>query len=323
MFSALKKVFTFFFKIKKYLFLISFFSFIIFFIRFPWSDMLEKQVRKFQQKSPSARQIQFDDLEAKFFPPGVTFKGFSFFYGQKKVDLDSFKISLDVKRWLAFKKAFKILLKKEDSVLAFNFRTEKVKSQLEEAPSAQKLYFVKGFSRNFHLDTLNQFLSGIHLTGLIESEFFFKGSAEDIENIQAGLDLKGKNLVLSKSQLNTLLGPLSLPQTKWRQAEIDLKVREGELLFEKIAIGQPGDQLLIQLKGSSAFEFVGSRFKISSYNLELQIDLDKDLPFPFLDLIFGAYKEDKRGFDRYSLRLIGQGSDMPKMEKLEKFSFSK
>ena len=71
--------------------------------------------------------------------------------------------------------------------------------------------------------------------------------------------------------------------------------------------------------GSLNFSYRGLPY-LSSYNLELQIDLDKEFPLRILDLMFSAYKEDKGKFYRYSVRLIGRGSQMPNMEKLENFT---
>ena len=97
----------------------------IFLIRFPWNDLLEKAFRDFHRKSPQAVQMEFDKLKLKIFPPGVEFKDLSFFYKGEPISLDSLIVSMDLAKWLAFKKGWKFKFFKEGSYLSFTFHKTK------------------------------------------------------------------------------------------------------------------------------------------------------------------------------------------------------
>ncbi|MCZ0931800.1 MAG: hypothetical protein OXJ52_01435, partial [Oligoflexia bacterium] len=117
------------------------------------------------------------------------------------------------------------------------------------------------------------------------------------------------------------LGPLNLPPIDWSSVKAEVEIKESEVIFKNLRLGESRDDFKIQMKGSGALSFsYRGQPRLSSYNLELQIDLNKDFPLRILDLMFSTYKEDKGDFYRYSVQLIGQGSQVPNMEKLENFT---
>ena len=319
MFHFLKKIFSFFWKFKKTLFFIIFLTVVFFVIRFPWNHLLENLAKNFQNKSPSALHTDFDRLELKIFPPGVELKNFFLKYKQKNLNLDSLRISMDLGQWLAFKKAWKVTASKEGSFLDLRFW--KKEKALKEDPSSEpiKIYFIKASSYSLNLKLLNELFPNMKWSGRASAHFDYEGSIKKQENIKALLNLKAENVQISKTQLNTPLGPLNLPPVFWRKAEIALQVKDGEIIFKTLQLGSASDSFIVKMKGSSSFLFSYGRLRLNSYNFQLQMDLDKDFPSGLLDLMFANYKEDKGGFYRYKLRLTGQGNQIPDMEKLEKF----
>ena len=307
---------------KKNLFFIVILICLIFAIRFPWNDLLEKTFRDFQKKSPTALQMEFDKLKMKIFPPGVEFKNLSFFYKGKPVSLSSLVVSMDLAKWLAFKKAWKFNLFKEDFRLVVTFhKAEKKKKEAPEDSPPIEVYFVKGSAPFFNLKALNDLMPNTQFSGNIRTQFAYSGSPQQVEDIKAFLKASGENIYLSKLELKTPLGPLSLPSIEWSSVLADIEVKESEVVFKSLRLGEAKDDFNIQMKGSGALSFSYSgQPRLSSYNLELQIDLDKEFPLRILDLMFSSYKEDKGSFYRYSVRLIGQGSQVPNMDKLENFT---
>ena len=319
MLSLLKKVVSFLFQKRKYIFLILSLAVCFFVLRFPLNDWLGRSLRNVQKQSPITRDIVFDNLKLKWFPPGLFFQDISFSYRNKRSYLDSALISLSLKDWMAFKKGFNFKLKQGQSVLFLNFK-QKLASPKEESleDQVQELYFIKGSSRLINLKDLS-FLYP-NMSGDLRIQFSYKGSVEDIENMTGELNLTGKNVNFSELKLNTLLGSLNLPSIEWTKVELKLEIKEGELIFKKIDLGSSRDELKIKMRGSGAFRYFRRSFRLNSYNIELQIDLDKKREFGFLDLMFANYKKEIQSkFYRYSVRLIGQGSQVPKIEELEAF----
>ena len=319
MLKLLKKFFSILNKNKKTLFFVFWLIVLVFAVRFPWNDLLEKTFRDIQEKSPQALQMDFDNLKLKLFPPGVEFNNVSFFYKGRPVSLDSLEASIDLAKWLALKKGWKFKLVKGDSrlLVAFHKTEKKNKEEPEDSPPIE-VYFIKGSADLLNLKSLNDLARNTQFSGQIKTQFFYEGSPKLAEDIKANLKAEGLNIYLSKLELQTPLGPLNLPPIEWSSVKLDLEVKDSELLFKDLRLGQAKDAFNMQMKGSGALAFsYRGQPRLSSYNLELKIDLDKAFPLRILDLMFSSYREDKGDFYRYSLRLIGQGSQVPNMEKLE------
>ena len=321
MLRLLKNIFSILNKNKKMLFLIFSLISLMFIIRFPWNDLLEKTFRDLQKKSPQAMKMEFEDLKIKLWPPGAQFKNLSFFPQGHLVSLDSLVVSMDIVKWLAFKKAWNFKVSKADSHIFISFyKTEKENKEEPEALPIE-VYLIKGSIPFFNLKVLNDLLPNTQFSGFVKSQFSFNGSPKHVEEIKTSLKTSGENIYLSKLELRTPLGPLNLPPIKWSSISADMEVKESEVLFKSLRLGEAKDDFYVQMKGSGALAFsYRGRPYLSSYNLELQIDLKKDFPLKILDLMFAVYREDKGDFYRYSLRLIGQGNQVPNMEKLENFS---
>lgn len=323
MFAGLKKIFSLLFKNKAYLFLILSLTAFFFILRFPLNEWLEKSIKDLQKESPLTREISFNDLKAKWLPPGLLFQDVSFVYKGKTSRLDSALVSISLKDWIAFKKGFNVQLRHGRSKLFFNFKTKPVPAEEElAAEPGREIYLLRGSSSLIDLKDLS-FLYP-NMSGDLKIQFFYQGSfqdvvGQDVVGMTGELNLTGENISFSELKLNTLLGPLNLPSIKWTNSETELEVKEGELIFKTVELGGEKDDLKVKMGGSGAFSSVRRAVRLSSYNIELQIDIDKKIPFGFLDLMFASYKEDKGDFYRYSVRMIGQGSQVPKMEKLESF----
>lgn len=314
-----KKIFQFIKKQKKLLTWIVILTVLFFSLRFPWNHLLEKTARDFQKKSPSSLQTDFDKLRLKFFPPGVEFKNLSVNYKRKNSLLDSLRISMVLSKWLAFKKAWRIKAVKENSSLSVEFwKKEKI---LKEDPEKRPIvtYFVKGHSPLLDLQVLNSLFSNMKMSGVVETHFDYEGSPEMMQEAKAFLSLKGKNIRLSSTEIQTPLGSLSFPSIQWKEGDIISHFKEGELVFKTFRLGSPSDNLIVQMKGSGSVGFSYEKFRLNSYNIQLQIDVNKNKEMSWLDLMLAGYKEDKGNFYRYRLRLTGKGYQIPDMEKLSEF----
>lgn len=318
MFIALKKTFYFIKKHIKILLLILFLTVLFFSIRFPWNRFLEKQVRDFQKKSPYFLQTDFSKMDLNILPPGVEFKNLSVNYKRKNIFLDSLTFSIIPSRWLAFKKAWRIRAVKDNSLFVVDFWKKEKKPTDETRKEPTVIYFIKGHSPFFQLQALNSFLN-TKISGLVKARFDYEGPFNQVQEAKAFLRLTGNNIHFSQTEIPTMLGPLNFPSIKWTNGEVAFRLKEEEIVFKTFRLGAPTDDFIVQMKGSASIFSSYGRVLFNSYNIQLQIDVNKKLQIRLLDLMFKNFKEDKTTFYRYRLRLTGRGNQVPKMEKLSEF----
>jgi len=318
-FRLLKELFGFLWRQKKLLILVFIFTALFFSLRFPWSHLLEKVVKKAQKNLPPSFQTEFGRIQFSLFPPGLEFKDLSLNYKRKIIQLDSLRVSLVLGHWLAFKKAWGFKARKDRSSLSVVFwKKEKIlENEVSEIPVV--IYFVKGNSPSLELKILSGLFPNMKMSGAVQTQFDYEGNFERIQEAEASLSLKGENIQLSKMELKTPLGPLSFPSAKWKEVEVVSQLKEEEVVVKTFRWGSPSDNLIIQIKGSGSVGFVDGRVRLNSYNIQLQIDVNKDFQIPILDLMFAEHKENKGEFYRYRLRITGRGNQVPNMEKLDEF----
>ena len=319
MFKLLKILLTLIWKQRNFLFLTFILVLLLFALRFPWNNWLEKTVRNFQKKSPTSLQTDFDKLQLKLFPPGVEFKNMTLNYKGKTLLVHSFGIFIDFRHWLALKKSWKIQAVHEDSFLSVVFWKKEKNLKNDDPAGSVVIYFVQGSVPSLNLKILDNLFPNSEISGQTQIHFDYEGHPERIQEVSASLILKGKDIYLSKIELKTPLGPLSLPPIRWTESSGVFALKEGELVFKNILLGAPSDDLIVRMKGSSSVFFSYGRLRLNSYDIQLQIDLDKDFQMNLLDLMFAGYKEDRGSFYRYSLRMTGRGNQIPNMEKLLEF----
>ena len=167
-------------------------------------------------------------------------------------------------------------------------------------PESVVVYFVQGSAPLLNLKILDNLFPNAEISGQTQIHFDYEGHPDRIQEVSASLNLKGKDIYLSKIELKTPLGPLSLPPIRWTEGSGVFALKEGELVFKNILLGAPSDDLIVRMKGSSSVFFSYGRLRLNSYDIQLQIDLDKDFQMNLLDLMFAGYKKDQGSFYRYS-----------------------
>ena len=318
MFQIIKKIIGFLWRQKKLLFFILFLTALFFALRFPWNTLLEKTVKNIQKQSPSGFQTDFDRLYFNFFPPGVEFSDLSLSYKRKALLLDRFQISILFWKWLAFKKAWRFQALKGDSSFYLDFWKKKKRSK-ENPDKAFTIYFLKLVSASLELEDLRTLFPDMKMSGKAKVRFDYEGSPERIQESKASMLLEGEKIQLLQTELKTHLGSLNLPPISWEEGEVFAHLKEGELILKKFHLGSPSDDFIVQVKGSAALKYSYGSVQVESYDLKMQMDLDKKIPMKLLNLMFAGYKEDKGSFFRYRLRLRGQGKKVPDMEKISEF----
>ena len=319
MFRLLKKILSFIWKQRKLLILFVALTVLFFFLRFPWNHLLEKTVKDFQKEFPSSFQTDFDSLRIKLFPPGVEFDNLFLNYKGRGLLLKSFRISMALSQWLAFKRAWRIEALQDNSSLSVVFWKKEKTFREGALETPIVIYFVKGYSPFLELKALNDLFPNMKMSGRLQTRFDYEGHLERGQEATAFFSLKGENVHLSKTEISTPLGPLSFPPIRWKKTEFVSHLKDGEVVFKTFRLGSPSDEFIIQMKGSVSVFFSYGTIRLNSYDIQLQIDVDKTFKMNILDLIFAGYKEDKGGFYRYILRITGEGNQVPHMEKLSEF----
>lgn len=309
--------FVFIWKKKKILISIIALAVLFFSLRFPWNRLLEKTIKNFQKKSPASLQTEFDEIRLKLFPPGIEFENMIFNYKNRSFSVKSLEIAVDLFRWLALKKAWRIKAVQGGSSLNVVFW--KAKENIEGEDSPVDFYFIKGGSPALDLELLSHVFPKARVSGNIQTDFDYSGHPERIQSSKAEWNLQGSGIHLSEMELKTPLGPLNLPSIHWGEGEALISLKEGELVLKKLRLGVPADDFIIQMKGSGSVFYSYGRLRLNSYDIQLQMDVNKNFRTSLLDLMFAGYKEDRGKFYRYSLRMTGQGNQVPNMEKLSKF----
>ena len=318
MFQFLKKILVFLWKQKKLLVFILFLIVLFFALRFPWNTLLEKTIKNVQKQYPSGFQADFDKLYFTFFPPGLGFSNVSLAYKKRALLLDRLQVSILFQKWLAFKKAWRFQAVRGDSFFYLDF-WQKKKSSQENPEITLTNYFLKAFSPSLDLEVVKTLFSHLKMSGNVNFRFDYQGFPERIEESKASLILKGKDIQLLQTNIRTHLGSLSFPPINWKEGEISFYLKEGELVLKKFHLGSPSDDFIVQIKGSAALKYSYGSVQVESYDLKMQIDLNKQNPMKLLNLMFAGYKEDKGSFFRYKARLKGQGRQVPDMEKISTF----
>ena len=280
---------------------------------------MERLVGEMERRSPPPLRTSFDTVQPVFLPPGIKFEGLSLFYKHRGLKLDSLELKPALGQWLAFKKAWRLKILHEGSLVRLEFRTEQKIPPPDGSTRALPFWFVKGLSPVFQLGLLGQIFPSVEVAGLINSRWNFEGSPADIQTAEGILRLKGRDIKLSQTQIPTPFGPLNLPSVQWKRGELEIKLKEGELVFRNLILGAPSDDFLLQMKGSAALVSSYGRLRLDSYDAQLQMDIVKDFKISLLDLMFAGFKQDKGAFYRYGVRLTGRGDQVPDMEKFPGF----
>ena len=84
----------------------------------------------------------------------------------------------------------------------------------------------------------------------------------------------------------TNLGNITLPDLKWSEVNLKMQLKNQELVIEKFQMGTAKDFFFLQLRGNIKLKFIRNRFRVSYYDLQTQIEVDKKTAIQF-DNTFG------------------------------------
>ena len=137
------------------------------------------------------------------------------------------------------------------------------------------------------------------------------------EQPDVDLDLTINQFELPPSNVNTPMGPLTLPDLKLSTVELKGRLAAGRFIIETGTIGKPGDELYGTIKGNIGITIInqGGRFgqQIGAYNFEIDLKTKKsfqDRAALFLSFIDG-YKTPTADGAQFKFKVSATNPMMP------------
>lgn len=287
---------------------------LVFFIfMFPWSQWAEKKIKMIQENT--AFPFQFLNLKLRWLPPQIELQNLSLKQNKasKPFEVDSVRLSIVLKKWLAFQPTWKVQIKKDSSVVVVTIS----KKSITQEDNRFNSWDVHSYSSFLSLVFLKSFFSNLDLQGHISYKMNFKGSMEDLQNSQGFLDLKSSNIQLLGTQLKTNLGGLNLPSMKWSYLKASVILEESSLTIKSLTLGSKLDHLYIRLRGNLSLKTAYEGFpKMETYDLQSQIEVSQKQAIPLLDLFLSKTKKIEGDRIIYKARIKGSSYGVPTVEPL-------
>lgn len=285
------------------------------FILFPFDDLSDLISSQVSRLSNNSVYVTFDKLKMSFFPqPGVK---------MDQVYIESIRTPALSAQELVItpsisgliqQKPFgqvsaKGLLKGDVEIdVSKGARTENGTERQRIEVSAKKI-------------SLHDLRELANLPVLLKGELDLQSSAladltfQEQPNVE--VDLKISKFELPPSNVNTPMGPLTLPDLKLTSVELKGRLADGTFIIENGSIGKPGDELYGTIKGRIGISIVnrGGAFgqQVGSYNFEIDLRAKKsfqDRASLFLGFIDG-YKTATAEGGQYKFRVSATNPMMP------------
>ena len=301
---------------RNHIALVLLFTLLIVGIRFPWSESTEKIVRNIKTKIQLPMHIDFKKVNLHLFPPGLSFHEVQLNNNlfNETLSLDTLNLSLALKKWLAFYPGYQFLLQKEKSKLLITFWTQKKKVN-----KTKKLYqYFDGTIPFLDLSHLKALSKNIQADGEVLLDFSLHFDKDNLSTLSGLISSEGSKIKFQKFYITTPIGPLRLPNIKWKKFMIKLRFSNGQIIIDQFQLGVPEDSFYVQLRGYIAFSFF-RRFKIESYDMQTRIDTDQSFRLDVLDLMLANTKTETQKGYRYQARIRGGKGEPSNIERLSVF----
>lgn len=159
-----------------------------------------------------------------------------------------------------------------------------------------------------------------NLPVLLKGELDLQGTAlADLtfqEQPDIEIDLKINKFELPPANVETQMGPLTLPDLKLTSIELKGRLAAGRFIIETGTIGRPGDELQGTIKGDIAINIVnrggGFGHQIGAYNINIDLKAKKSFQDKATFLVFlDGYKTPTAEGAQYKLRVSATNPMMP------------
>lgn len=156
----------------------------------------------------------------------------------------------------------------------------------------------------------------VALEGSLNIETEAQANLDFNEQPEMDLTLLVDKFVLPPATVNTMMGPLALPDMRLSKVQLKGRLSNGKFIIENGSLGAPSDELYGQIKGSWSVTFQkGAGFKpiLGSYNLDIDLNTKRTfetkaaLFLSFLD----SYKSAGNQGSRYRFKVSATNLESP------------
>ena len=301
---------------KKWIVLTILLTLTLFALRFPWDKTMRKAADSILKTLPLSSDPE--KAKALFFPPGIVFYACSFdgpsFLSQIKID--ELRLYPAFSKLLALNPGVRALLKKENSLIAF---TVWLKNKKKEDLEVKEIH-LKGYSPGLNLSLINA--PTLKMFGETRFRFEFMSPRKNLRKAKGIANITGSRVEIKDSLIPTNLGNITLPDLKWNEVSLKMQLKDQELVIERLQLGTARDSFFVQLRGNVKLRFMKNRFRLSYYDFQTQIEVDKTLQSSLIttldNFLFDTKTSIQKG-TRYLARIRGKGHELPDIEKLSSF----
>jgi type II secretion system protein N len=303
------------FQNKSKIFLMLFSTFVFSFLLFPFDDLSDLVTAQVSKLTSNQVYLQFDKMHLGVIP--------SVGLHLKNVSVETPQISALTAQEFSVSPSLSTLIhqKPAGTISATGILKGNVEISLKSAGKTESGTDRQGIQLNAENISLAE------LKDLLSLPVYLKGKL-DISS-QAVIDLAFKeqpdmdlNVNIDKFELppgnvQTMMGPLALPEIKLAQVQLKGRLSAGKFNIEEGKIGKPTDDLHGDIKGSLQLQLrntsLGIQPEMGEYNLQLNLNVKKDLQERaalFLSFI-DQYKTATPEGARYAFRISAPNVQMP------------
>lgn len=303
-------------RLSKKFFIIGGLSFIgLYLLLFPYTDLIENQWVQISKKIPQA-QVDYSNLSLGIFPPRLILKNaeITSSFLQTPLLAQSLVIKPNYLSLFALKLGAVVRLNFKDSYISFS-----AKQLSSKAP--KKLYRIEIISKSMPIRSLSAFSPFFQgAKGIVNLDVDIRLSPSSLSNLEVSGNFQAQLVELQPHSLSIKnIGVINFPLLQWGSAAASLKISNGQILLDRMVIGELSDSLYINTKGSASYEWKSFRRRFKKYNIDLEIRMDNKFKsrFVFIDLFLSKTKHllspQRTG---YKANISGTSSSNPKIKKI-------
>lgn len=288
--------------------------FIFLFLFFPFSDLSSLVTSEVARLTQNQLFFQFDEMQIQIFPkPGITFGKVNVDAGQfPTIKADELLISPSPSAILTQTPAGSISAK---GLFRGNVEISLGSGTKSEAGTPRQKIEIK--ADKLSLNELKEFRQiPILLKGNLSLQSKILADLSFSEQPDADIEIHAEKLEIPSQVMNTLMGPLNLPDLRLGQVDLKGKLVAGRLTLDEGKIGRDGDDIRGEIKGGITINVRnqnGIYPEVGAYSFDIDLSMKKateDKLNIFLSLL-SQYRTQTADGARYQIRMSAQNPAYP------------
>ncbi len=312
--DVLKIILNFLLQNKKRIFLSILLAGVFYILFFPLDDLNDLIQQKISQASGGATNLQFEHVKFGLSPLGISFDNVAVeTTGMRPLRMATLTIAPALSS-LWSQKPF-------GKATAQGFLKGDVEVSLSSGSNTEtgiERQRIAAEISNVELGQLkNIFSLPISPSGNLKASLTAQVDIDFKEQPEGDLRFEIQNLAIASSLVQTMLGPLQLPELKFSSADIKGRLSAGRLLIEEIRLGRGAEEVSATIKGQIVLNLIKSAQgifpQLGTYSFDIDLNAQKsfiDRAGLFLSFIDNVKSPTGTGA-RYRFRVAGTSFDAP------------